>query len=270
MPFAFLPASVTTSCCVQRLSSRSDGPCCSPRSRPRRVFRRATPRRGQALRPDVAPGGRGIEKDRGGNHPARGHAGASQPDRLHRARPAGHRLRDHAVQLAAERGRAQDCTGTCRRQRRCPQAFRADAIDGGRARQDSAGRRAAAASHFDPAWNGRYGRSRLARRCADRVLQLHGQYAGRTRDPEGGRPSSDATRTRAASRARSCAPTPISTLRSPKLVAASFRKAGQVCTSVQRIFVHRSLAEASRGASWSARGSSRWATLRSTRPRSGP
>jgi succinate-semialdehyde dehydrogenase/glutarate-semialdehyde dehydrogenase len=28
----------------------------------------------------------------------------------------------------------------------------------------------------------------------------------------------------------------------PKLVAASFRKAGQVCTSVQRIFVHRSIA----------------------------
>jgi succinate-semialdehyde dehydrogenase/glutarate-semialdehyde dehydrogenase len=29
----------------------------------------------------------------------------------------------------------------------------------------------------------------------------------------------------------------------PKLVAASFRKAGQVCTSVQRIFVHRSVAD---------------------------
>ena len=55
----------------------------------------------------------------------------------------------------------------------------------------------------------------------------------------------------------------------PKLVAGSFRKAGQVCTSVQRIFVHRSLAEAFARRSSNGRGSSRSGILRSTRPRSG-
>ena len=196
----------------------------------------------QALRADAGAVGRGGQAPERRDGAAAGRRRREEPHRLHDALAARRGVRDHAVQLAAERAVAQGRPGAGRRQRRRHQAVGVHAADGrgavqgpdrGRACRPACWRWCTARA----AWSGRSCWPTSASPSMPSPA-ARGSAARSSARPACAAPSSNS----AASPAPSCATTPTSTWPFRRSSTRVFARPGQVCTSVQRLYVDRRIA----------------------------
>ena len=184
-------------------------------------------------------GGRGAPLRRR-RHSARRRGWAERAYRLHAARAARRGLRDHAVQRPAQYGRPQGRAGACRRQRRRPQAFAAyadDVLHHGRV-PDRGG---PAARHDFRV----HGDGEVAQWLLEEPLVRFYAFTGSTEVGGSSRTAPDCGGRRwssARSRIASCDDADLD-VALPKVINAGYRKAGQVCTSIQVLLVQRSLVD---------------------------
>ena len=188
--------------------------------------------------PDVPDLGRGRQAAGRRNGADRGGAGQRAPHGVHHPRAARRGLRHHLVQLAAQHGRAQGGAGAGRGQH-----GRASS----RRRRRRSAPRCCARSCSRPACRRRTStscRGRAARSAAGwsrtsdiRFYHLHRQHRASASSCSATSGCGRSRSSSAASPRPSSATTPISIARRRACVNSAFRRAGQVCTSTQRLFV---------------------------------